>query len=266
MNKIIITGSLLSRHCGIHFSVTKYLSNKKTLRIRIDTKKLLQLIFELALAMRMHWTFFNFFFAFFKSDNNNKYASSHSVEDNITFSRTSQSCTNVVDNISFKINPSETGESLLLKEQATQHKSYKLKLPSTVAHLSKPTGEVASSLNLKSINQELDDREQNRLATSNKQQRASNINAVAETTKRHIAGPLLSSSIKSSQSSSNLKVLMNMDDTVSSINSSNVTTSSSASSYSRKSKLNPPSSKVGKDVKKSRYISYAKTQKKNNLI
>ena len=194
--------------------------------------------------------------------------SSHSEEDNITFSQTSQSCTNMVDNFSFTINSSETGESLLpkkLKEPANQHKSSKLKLPSTVAHLSKPNGEVASSLNLKSIGQELD-RVQNRLATSNKQQRASGTSALAETTKMHIADPLLSSSIKSSQSSSNLKVLMNMDDTVSSINSSNVTTSSSASSYSRKSKPNPPSSKVGKDVKKSRYISYAKTQKKNNLI
>lgn len=130
-----------------------------------------------------------------------------------------------------------------------------------------PKGAKTTSLNLKSIGQELE-RVQNRLATSSSTASSKTRSALTSSTstsslmssassasnssKFQIADPLLSSSsIKSSHSSTNLKSLMNMDETVSSINSSNMTTSSSSSNYSKKSKSNVMgSSKIGKDSKK----------------
>jgi len=121
----------------------------------------------------------------------------------------------------------------------------------------------STSINLKSIGQELD-RVQSRLATSSLSSKTRTTltsstssssltsSSASNSSKYQIADPLLSSSsIKSSHSTTNLKSLMNMDETVSSINSSNVTTSSSSSSYTKKSKSNTMgSSKIGRDSKK----------------
>jgi trimeric autotransporter adhesin len=121
----------------------------------------------------------------------------------------------------------------------------------------------STSINLKSIGQELD-RVQSRLATSSLSSKtratltsstsSSSLisSSASNSSKYQMVDPLLSSSsIKSSHSTTNLKSLMNMDETVSSINSSNVTTSSSSSSYTKKSKSNTMgSSKISKKTSK----------------
>ena len=165
----------------------------------------------------------------------------------------------------FTLNMSSTGElivpNLIASKGVTVSATTPFIMTQTLRKSTTKTTEVlsqpkTSSLNLKSIGQELG-KIQNRLTyTANTNNGSINCTSGAASLRKEktvssskvapISDPLLSSSsIKSSQSTSNLKALMNMDETVSSISSSNVTTSSSMSSYSKKK-----ASLSGKDSKK----------------
>ena len=174
-------------------------------------------------------------------------------ETSLNFSQTQNATYN------FTVNLDSTGDAIIPTSNAQFSATTPFALIKRVHTASKTVVQTqpianSASLNLQTIGQELD-KVQIRLATSNKIRSTATLTssvssssllaAKNESSKHHLADPLLSSSsIKSSHSSSNLKSLMNMDETVSSINSSNVTTSSSTSSFSKKA------SKTGKEAKK----------------
>ncbi|CAF0783597.1 unnamed protein product [Brachionus calyciflorus] len=136
--------------------------------------------------------------------------------DDITFSSNNQGSTLSSSNFSFTLNSSESGDFI---QPISQSSKTPFQLTKALENLNSKKKEEQK--NLDKINEELD-RVHNRLAN-----------------KHQMSEPLMSSSIKVSQTSQNLKSMIQMDETISSINSSDITTQ----------KIKKSDVKTGKDSK-----------------